>query len=117
MSEQRSVSIVGPFNERRLVVNGWEVPFLQAVETDGGRMHFTLDHRFGFDCDAATFEPLAHFLADTVAVAFGLACHPSGELTYEETQRMWALLPHPALSPRRLKELGAVASDESVEED
>lgn len=109
------VSIVGPFNERRLVVDGWEVPFLNAVETDGGRIHFTLDHRLGFDCDAATFEPLARFLADTIAVALGLPCHPSGDLTLEETQRMWALCPHPALAPRRLKELAATQPDQEEE--
>jgi hypothetical protein len=106
-----SVEIVGPFNERRLVVNGWQVPFLEATELDGGKVHFTLDHRLGLDVDTKDFEPVAEFLADAIAVALGLPSHPDGDKTLEERERMWALLPHPALSPKRLREITAVSTE------
>ena len=104
--------IVGPFNERRLVVNGWQVPFLSAVELDGGRVHFTLDHRLGLGVEAKDFEPVAKFLADAISIALGLPSHPTGDKTLEETQRMWMLCPHPALAPKRLKELGGIQAEE-----
>lgn len=104
------VQIVGPFNSRELVVDGWTVPFItNVVETTGGVIHFTLDHRLGFDCGAKDFEPFARFLADSIAVALGLPSHPSGDLSFEETQRMWALLPHTAVAPRRMNELGGIS--------
>jgi hypothetical protein len=106
-----SAEIVGPFKERRLVVNGWQVPFLEATELDGGRVHFTLDHRLGLEVDAKDFERIASFLANAIAVALGLPSHPSGEKTLEETQQMWALLPHPALAPRRLKEITDMSTE------
>jgi hypothetical protein len=111
MSERGGVELVGPFNERRLVIDGWSVPFLEAVE-DGGKVHFTLDHRLGLEVDAEHFERVARFLADTVAVALGLPSHPRGEKDRAELHAMWALLPHPALAPRRTKELGAVRTDD-----
>jgi hypothetical protein len=107
-----SAEIVGPFNERRLVIDGWQVPFLEATEVDGGRIHFTLDHRLGLDVEAKDFEPFARFLADAIAIALGLPSHPEGEKSLEEVQRMWALLPHPALAPKQLKELSGVSTDE-----
>ena len=105
MTAARRVEIVGPFLDRRLVVDGWQVPFLQATEIDGGGVNFTLDGRFGLVVETKDFEPVASFLANSIAVALGLPCHPSGEKTGEELERMWALLPHPALSPTRIKEL------------
>lgn len=111
MSEERSIELVGPFHERRLVIDGWSVPFLEAVEMDGGKFNFTLDHRLGLEVDAEHFERVARFLADAIAVALGLPSHPSGDKTREETQAMWALLPHPGLAPRRTKAIGAVRSD------
>ena len=84
------------------------MPFLEAAELDGGKVNFTLDHRLGLEVDAEHFDRVARFLADTVAVALGLPCHPSEDKSLEETQAMWALLPHPALAPRRTKGIEAV---------
>jgi hypothetical protein len=115
--EARGIELVGPFNERRLVIDGWSVPFLEAVELDGGKFHFTLDHRLGLEVDAEHFEQVARFLADTVAVALGLPSHPRGDKSLEETQAMWALLPHPALAPRRTSEIAAVSANDNPEGD
>lgn len=58
-----TVKIIGPFDSRELVVDGWTVPLINVVETTGGIVHFTLDHRLGFDCEAKDFEPFADFIA------------------------------------------------------
>lgn len=107
--------IVGPFNERRLVVEGWQVPFLEATELDGGKVNFTLDHRLGLEVDAKDFDRIAAFLADAIAVALGLPSHPRGDKSLEELHEMWALLPHPALAPKRLHEITAVRTDDDSE--
>lgn len=107
----RRIELVGPFNERRLVVDGWSVPFLEAVELDGGKFNFTLDHRLGLEVDAEHFDRVARFLADSIAVALGLPSHPSGDKSREETQAMWVLLPHPALSPKRTVGLAGVSTE------
>jgi hypothetical protein len=116
VSDRGEVELVGPFNERRLVIDGWSVPFLEAVELDGGRFNFTLDHRLGLEVDAEHFERTARFLADAIAVALGLPSHPRGDKSLEETQAMWALLPHPALAPKRTKGIEAVRTDEADDE-
>ena len=108
-----SAEIVGPFNERRLVVNGWQVPLLEAVEMDGGAINFTLDHRLGLEIEAKDFDRVARFLADCIAVALGLPCHPDGDMSYEEIQRMWSLVPHRTLAPQRLHEITSVQTEDS----
>jgi len=114
-----SAEIIGPFPDRRLVVDGWQVPLLQATEVDGGRISFVLDNRMGLEIEAKDFDKIAHFLADTVAVALGLPCHPRGDdLSREEQQRWWALLPHTSLAPSRVKEITGITSesDDQLEE-
>lgn len=106
----KRVELVGPFHERRLVIDGWSVPLLEAVELDGGKFHFRLDHRLGLDVDAKDFERVARFLADTVAVALGLPCHPEGKMSEKEMREMWMLVPHPALAPVRTSEISAVST-------
>lgn len=104
-------ALVGPFKERHLVVNGWQVPLLEAIECDGGKVAFLLDHRFELQVEARDFDSMAGFLAQTVAVALGLPCHPRDEkMPFEEAQRMWALLPHRALVPRRVNEITAISA-------
>jgi hypothetical protein len=111
------VELVGPFSERRLVIDGWDVPFLEAVEMDGGKFNFTLDHRLGLEVDAEHFESVARFLADAIAVALGLPSHPRGEKDLDELQAMWALLPHPALAPRRTKGIEGISAQPEERED
>lgn len=107
---EKRVELVGPFQERRLIIDGWSVPLLEAVELEGGKVSFKLDHRLALDVDAKDFERIARFLADAIAVALGLPSHPSGELSREELRAMWALVPHRAVAPVRTSEISAVSA-------
>lgn len=111
-----SAEIVGPFHRRELVVEGWTVPFVEAIELDGGRIHFVVDHRFGYDVAAADFEQVAGLLADAVAIALGMPSHPRGDLTADERRHWFAHLSHGALRPVRLIGITAV-STEQVDDD
>lgn len=105
-----SAEIVGPFNDYRLVVDGWEVPFMQAIEVDGGRINLVVDHRLGFSVSAAEFDQVARLVAHSIAVALGMASHPEGDLSEEERQRRMGHL-HQALRPRRLMEITSMESE------
>jgi hypothetical protein len=112
------VELVGPFTERRLIVDGWQVPFLDVTEVDGGRVHFTLDKRLGFDVGAADFEQVAHLVANCIAVASGLPCHPRGDLTPEERTAAFAhATVHWTLLPRRTVGIEMVGTEEEAERD
>jgi len=76
-SPKEAVEYLGPFERWDLVVGGRKVPYLQAQPVNGGRIDFTLDHRFGLIVDLATANYLAPFLANCIAVASGYTCHPS----------------------------------------
>src|SRR4051794_9253175 len=70
------VEFVGPFEHHEVVVNGWRVPNLSAEPLPGGRVHLSLDHRFGIDLTVADAEQVVPFIADCMAVAMGYTCHP-----------------------------------------
>jgi hypothetical protein len=109
-SQSRGVEIVGPFNLRELVVDGWSVPFVQAVEVDGGRVHFMVDRRFGFDVSAGDFEQAARLVAYAVAVAIGLPCHPRGDEDKEMVGQHAHI--HMALRPRRMHSIDGVKAED-----
>lgn len=75
--DEDRVEFVGPFDRWDLVVGGRVVPYLDARPVNGGRIDFTLDHRFGLVLDLATAEYVAPFLAHCIAVASGYTSHPS----------------------------------------
>lgn len=104
------VEIVGPFNRRELVVDGWSVPLVEAIETDGGRIHFVVDRRFGYDVAAADFDQVARLVATAVAVAVGLPCHPRDDDDREMIQRHAHI--HMALRPRRMMGIGLVETED-----
>lgn len=74
-----AVEFVGPFQHHDVVVNGWQVPFLAATPEPGGRIHLSLDHRFGIDVTVEEAERIVPFLADCMAVALGYTGHPDAE--------------------------------------
>jgi hypothetical protein len=67
---------VGPFRHHDVVLNGWRVPYLSAAPVNGGRVHITLDSRFGIDLTVEEAERVVPFLADCIAVALGYTGHP-----------------------------------------
>lgn len=71
-----SVDFIGPFEHHDVVVNGCVVPFLTATPMNGGRVHLTLDGRFGLDLAIAEAEQIVPFLADAIAVGLGYSAHP-----------------------------------------
>ena len=70
------VEIVGPFEEYRVVVNGYRVPYLSARPVTGGKVRLTLDSRISADIKVADMQWLVEFIADCIAVAAGYTCHP-----------------------------------------
>ncbi len=74
-----TVQFIGPFQRHEVVVNGHQVPFLEATPMPGGRVHLSLDNRLGLDLTVEEAERFLPFLADTVAVAMGYTCHPEPE--------------------------------------
>ena len=71
-----SVDLVGPFEEYRVVVDGWTVPYLSASPLEDGGIHLQLDHRFGLDVSLDDESEVVPFIADCIAVALGFTCHP-----------------------------------------
>jgi hypothetical protein len=73
------VDFIGPFESRRVVVNGHQVPLLSAGINNGGNVELTLDDRIALTLDVAVAEEVIPFLADAIAVAMGYTCHPMAD--------------------------------------
>lgn len=73
------VDFVGPFEHWDVIVNGHAVPFLTATPLSDGSVRIHLDRRFGLDLTSAQALEVVPFLADAIAVALGLTCHPCPE--------------------------------------
>lgn len=71
-----SVDYVGPFERWAVVVDGWEVPHLEAQPNPGGMISLSLDRRFGLDLTVTEAERVIPFLAHAIAISNGFACHP-----------------------------------------
>lgn len=69
------VEYVGPFPQTVVVLDGRQVPFLEASHL-GDRVSLSLDHRFGLDLTVAEAEKVVPFLADAIAIGLGYSCHP-----------------------------------------
>ncbi len=68
--------ITGPFDRRKVTVDGRVVPFLDAIPANGGIIHLLLDQRYGLDISVADAETFIPWIADAIAVAMGYTCHP-----------------------------------------
>jgi hypothetical protein len=71
-----TVDFIGPFEHHDVVVNGCSVPFLTATPLNGGRVHLTLDGRFGLDLTVTEADDVVPFIADAIAIALGYTAHP-----------------------------------------
>jgi hypothetical protein len=106
-----SIEIVGPFQHRELHIDGWCVPFVNVIEVDGGRVHFTMDRRLGFNVSAADFEQAARLLATGMALALGMPCWPDGDFASdEERERFMGHVPF-MLRPRRVVAIEGVSTE------
>jgi hypothetical protein len=78
-STDSPVEFVGPFQHHDVVVEGRQVPFLQASPIDGGMIDLSLDRRFALLLSASEAERFVPFLAHAIAVALGYTSHPDAE--------------------------------------
>ena len=96
------VSFRGPFTRHDVVVNGWQVPFLEAHMHNEDRVLLVIDQRLGSEFSVEEAERVIPFVADAISVALGYSCHP----------RRGTDKPPPTLPParaRRLTQLAAVS--------
>jgi hypothetical protein len=99
------VDFIGPFEHHDVVVNGCSVPFLTATPLNGGRVHLTLDGRFGLDITVAEAEQIVPFIADAIAIASGYAAHPHASESPDPKPR------HPFARMTRLIDAGDLAPE------
>jgi hypothetical protein len=101
------VSFPGPWEHRDVVVNGWLVPFLEALPSkDETSIMLLLDRRIGVTVTNEEAERFIPFLADAISFALGYPRHPSAD----DTERPQAL-PHPR--PIRIHSVEAVSTEAS----
>jgi len=73
-SRENGPEIIGPFNDYRVTIGGYEVPRLRAVRLKG-LISMTLDHRFGCDIpDDNRAQSIIWFIANVMAVGAGYSC-------------------------------------------
>ena len=73
-SGETGLEIIGPFNDYRVTIDGYEVPKLRAVRVNG-LISMTLDHRFGCDIpDDNRAQSIIWFIANVMAVGAGYSC-------------------------------------------
>ncbi len=70
------VALHGPYDEHRVTVDSWTVPFVTASPMNGGRVNLSLDQRYGLVLTVAELDRFMPFLADAIAIALGYTCHP-----------------------------------------
>jgi hypothetical protein len=74
MAETNRLEIIGPFNEFRVTINGYRVPYLSAVRHDG-LISLSLDERYACDIpDDERALPIIDFITNAMAVAAGYSC-------------------------------------------
>ena len=69
----RGIEAVGPFEQYRIVVDGYQVPRLTGRLTDGV-WHFTFDNRFGCEVPEKHGCEVAWMIANAQAVGAGFSC-------------------------------------------
>ena len=103
-AEPFRVSFPGPFSHHRVVVDGWEVPLVEAELRGEDRVVLVLDRRYGVELSTDEAERVVPFLANAIAVALGFPSHPRRDAEPPLSQ-----LPNPR--PRRAWDLASVESD------
>jgi hypothetical protein len=93
-----AVAYSGPRQRHDVVVNGWQVPFLEAHPQGEDRILLVIDQRLGAEFSVAEAERMLPFLADAISVALGYGCHPEADAATLPT-------PLPPVRPRRITSL------------
>lgn len=96
------VSFRGPFRRHDVVVNGWQVPFLEAHMQGEDQVLLVIDQRLGGEFSVEEAERVIPFVADAISVALGYGCHPRRGM-----DKPPPTLPHSR--PRRLTQLAAAS--------
>jgi hypothetical protein len=97
LAQDFRVTFPGPFEHHDVVVDGWQVPFLQAHMPAEDRVLLVIDRRLGCELSVEEAERVLPFVADAISVALGYGAHPRGDMPLPERT------PHP--SPRRVHEI------------
>jgi hypothetical protein len=64
--------LVGPFEEYRVVIDGRRIPKLTGRKDSDGRVHLTVDHRFGAEFpNEETAHQAAWLIAQAMAIGAG----------------------------------------------
>ena len=115
-----SAEIVGPFEEHRLIVDGYSVPCAEAKENEGGTVTFILDKRMAWTVPAGAFEDVAAMVATAYALGLGLPCSPRAEDEpgdhSESFARQMERVPS-MLRPSRVHMIDAVWTEEAEPDD
>jgi hypothetical protein len=101
-----TIDYIGPFEHHKVVVDGWEVPFVTANPMEGGMVELVLDDRFALDLALADAERIVPFIANAISVALGFSAHPDGD---EAVRRDLGA------RPRRLRRLDSGEAEEPLE--
>jgi len=96
------VTFRGPFGGQAAVVNGWQVPLLEAHMQGEDRVLLVIDGRLGGEFSVEEAERVLPFVADAISVALGYACHPR-----DGADSLPPMLPH--ARPRRLTALAGAS--------
>lgn len=105
-----SMDLVGPFEERRVVLDGWTVPLIQAWEVDGGTVCVVVEDVFAYTIPAGEAENVIRLIANVIASAWGYRCHPQeDEELFVDRRAAFARVPHPFLAPHRIHGIEAVS--------
>lgn len=106
LSEPR-VTFRGPLGGQAVVVNGWQVPLVEAHANHDDRVLLVIDGRLGAEFSVEEAERVIPFIADAIAVALGYARHPrDGE---ESPPPML-----PVVRPRRLTALVGASTENAA---
>ena len=96
MPDPFRVNFLGPFTHHKVVVDGWEVPLVEAELQGEDRVVLTLDRRYGVALNTDEAERIVPFLAQAIAVALGFPCHPRSDtepplnqLPHHRPRRVW----------------------------
>ena len=67
-----NLQFIGPFEEWRVMFDGYMIPLLTGRETPDGRVHLSLDHRFGAEFSSRDDAHQAVYLiANAMAIGEG----------------------------------------------
>jgi hypothetical protein len=104
-----AVTFSGPREHHDVVVNGWQVPFLEAHMQGEDRVLLVIDQRLGAEFSVAEAEQVIPFVADAISVALGFGAHPGASV---ETLPVRL----PPFRPRRMTGLVSASADSGFDE-